>query len=153
MSSTLHHIVFCSIVQTEPTDDELVKLLRKARAYAAEHHITGLLLYYSGQFVAVLEGPADVVRPLYARILLDARHRNVLLLSNGPADCRSFSDWRMGFVAGLPAEQQARLVGYFNPESPVFLRHHTPGANPYLLTMLRDFVAMKPDESLVYRSA
>lgn len=128
------------------TDAELVALLRKARAYNRRHGITGLLLYHGGQLLGVLEGSPCAVRPLYTRIQADARHRDVLLLSDGPAHARIFLDWRMGFVAALPDEFRQPPPGYFNPERQPLLLHPAPDASPYLLNLLREFVAAKPGE-------
>ncbi len=127
-------------------DAELVALLRKARAHNQRHHITGVLLYHAGQFVAVLEGPHEAVRALYERIRRDARHRNVLLLSDGPSERRVFPDWSMGFVAALPEALRQPPAGYFNPKAPAFLRQHAPNASPYLLHLLQDFVTAQPED-------
>ncbi|WP_375417611.1 BLUF domain-containing protein [uncultured Hymenobacter sp.] len=151
MVTTLHHLVFCSTVQVELTDSELVDLLYKARAYNLRHHITGLLLYHASQFVAVLEGPAPAVRTLYERIQADARHHNVLLLSDGVAARRTFPEWHMGFVADRPEALQPLPASYFNPRNWPCLRHHAPTASPYLLNMLHEFVSTRPQEP-VYKS-
>lgn len=141
MTSTLHHLVFCSTVQVELTDSELVGLLHKARTYNLRHAITGLLLYHASQFIAVLEGPAPAVHTLYERIQADARHHNVLLLSNGSSAHRTFPGWHMGFVAERPEALLPPPAGYFDPQHESCLRQHAPGAGPHLLNMLHEFMA------------
>lgn len=140
MLTTLHHLVFCSEVQVELTDQELLTLLRKSRTYNLRQGITGMLLYQAGQFVTVLEGPRNAIRTLFERIQMDARHRNVLLLSDGPAERPAFPDWSMGFVPTQATEVCPSPAGYFDPRCRPFLLHHAPDASPYLLNMLTDFV-------------
>lgn len=146
MLTTLHRLVFSSQIQIELSDAELVALLRKARDYNQRHRITGLLLYHAGQMLGVLEGPAAEVRLLYTRIRADARHRDVLLLSDGPARARIFADWRMGFAAGCPAEFRQPPAGYFNPQRQPLPCHPCPDASPQLLNLLREFGAARPGE-------
>lgn len=61
--------------------------------------ITSLLLYESGSFLQVLEGPACVVADLYARIEGDPRHSRVLLLDRHPIAQREFPDWDLELIA------------------------------------------------------
>jgi hypothetical protein len=57
--------------------------------------VTGLLLVHGGWFVQALEGQADAVRAVFARIAADPRHFDVTVLASGSADQRLFSDWSM----------------------------------------------------------
>lgn len=145
MPTTLHHLVFWSEVQAEPTDTELLTLLHRSQAYNQRHGITGVLLYQAGQLMTVLEGPRDAVRTLFERIQLDARHRNVLLLSDGPAVQPTFPDWTVGFAPASPEEFCPPATGYFDPQRQPLLQHHAPAASPYLLNMLEEFVAARPE--------
>ena len=87
---------------------DMVKLLFDARAFNRDHGITGLLLLHAGKFMQLLEGQQQDVQRLYRRIAEDARHRNVTVEVNAPADQRLFPDWNMGYAEapemdGLPA--------------------------------------------------
>ncbi len=98
---------------------DLVKLLFDARVFNREHHISGLLLYHSGKFMQLLEGGQQEVQQLFFhKIAEDARHRNVAIEVNAPADHRLFPEWHMGYaeapemgghpaLAGAESEQDA----------------------------------------------
>jgi hypothetical protein len=56
----------------------------------------------------MLEGEQHQIQGLYRRIAEDARHRNVVLEVNAPADRRLFPEWQMGYAEapemnGFPA--------------------------------------------------
>jgi hypothetical protein len=56
-----------------------------------------MLLHAEGSFFQVLEGQADVVEALYAKIERDARHDQVTLIIKEPLSKRHFDAWTMGF--------------------------------------------------------
>ena len=87
---------------------DMVKLLFDARTFNRDHGITGLLLHHGGQFMQLLEGGQHEVQRLYRKIAEDARHCNVAIEVNAPADHRLFPEWQMGYAEppemdGLPA--------------------------------------------------
>jgi hypothetical protein len=57
--------------------------------------LTGLLLTIQGNFIQALEGNVEAVRATYARISMDPRHRDLHIISQGPADRRLFGEWNM----------------------------------------------------------
>jgi hypothetical protein len=78
--------------------------------------ITGMLLYYSGSFLQVLEGEAANVHATYARICADPRHQNVTLLNEDAIQERDFLRWSMGYKQ-LRAEDLAQFpecTAHFN---------------------------------------
>lgn len=79
--------------------------------------ITGLLLYERGEFVQLLEGPAEAVRTLYyGTIARDARHRRPLVCWEHAKPARSFATWQMGFArGGAPAGAAAMPEGFITP--------------------------------------
>lgn len=61
-----------------------------------EHGVTGVLMTAGGLFFQILEGPAEAVDVVYARIVADPRHKDVLLLGEeAGAGERLFPDWAM----------------------------------------------------------
>lgn len=60
--------------------------------------LTGMLAQSDGHFAQVLEGRADAVAALMARIRRDARHRDVRTLLQESAERRQFAHWAMGLV-------------------------------------------------------
>ena len=75
----------------------LVELLTQCRADNAVRRVTGVLLCREHRFLQLLEGAEAVVRDLYAVIAADARHRDVVTLSEGWRPLRQFSGWSMSF--------------------------------------------------------
>jgi hypothetical protein len=81
-----------------PMDDEaLLELLETSRESNRKRDITGLLLYKDGNWLQVLEGPAEQVHDVFSRIRRDPRHHDVTVVSEDRIDARLFSDWAMGF--------------------------------------------------------
>ncbi|MDT9591963.1 BLUF domain-containing protein [Nocardioides zeae] len=91
----------------DPAD--LESLLRRSRAANEAAGLTGALLYWDGNFVQTLEGPAPAVRQTFGRISVDPRHRGVFIVLREEVEVRAFEGWSMGFrevdgdtAAGLP---------------------------------------------------
>lgn len=71
--------------------------------------LTGLLMTSGGLFYQVLEGPAEEVDAVYAAIVADDRHTDVLLLSTEEdVSQRLYPDWSMRTV-DLDAAAHVRL--------------------------------------------
>ena len=69
--------------------------------------VTGALMFNSGCFAQVLEGPRSPVEEVFERIQQDERHGEVSLLAFEPAPTRAFENWSMGFV-GASVDDAAR---------------------------------------------
>ncbi len=94
---SLHSLVYVSTATHPFSADELAALLAQSRKRNQEAGITGMLLYKDGCFIQAFEGEKDAVRGLQLRIARDPRHRNIVVLMNGPIEEREFSAWTMGF--------------------------------------------------------
>lgn len=82
-----------------PISHELVDaILVKARHHNPANGITGVLCHSEEVFVQALEGGRDQVNQLYARLLQDPRHRDVVLLCYEEIGVRRYSSWTMGKV-------------------------------------------------------
>ncbi len=77
---------------------ELDDILAVSRHNNSRDGITGLLVYFEGSFLQVLEGPGDVVELTYRRILTDPRHSGVLSFIREEVAERQFGEWDMGIV-------------------------------------------------------
>nr|WP_315266504.1 BLUF domain-containing protein [Microbacterium lemovicicum] len=88
-------------------DHDLAALLAQSRASNERLGLTGMLLYRSGRFIQILEGPEQPVRDLVARIERDPRHADMRILLEEHVPARWFSDWTMGYepiaATGEPA--------------------------------------------------
>jgi hypothetical protein len=95
----LTRLIYASAA-TGAVDPEVVQaILESARSFNLKHEITGMLCEGSGKFIQYLEGERQAVNDLYARLLADSRHKNLVLLDYAPIDERAYKDWSMGFVS------------------------------------------------------
>ena len=95
----LYNVVYCSRAAAGMDAAEVDRIVATARRCNPEHGITGLLVFGSGVFFQWLEGPRDTVTALMALIRADARHQNVVLLSEvEEVRERLFPDWDMELV-------------------------------------------------------
>jgi hypothetical protein len=97
MTSELIQCIYASAASRPFDTEELAELLEVARETNAKLGLTGMLLYAEGSFFQVLEGQAEVVDALYARIGRDQRHDQVTLIIREPIPKRYFDAWTMGF--------------------------------------------------------
>lgn len=74
---------------------ELHDILQVARSRNAADGITGTLASRWDLFAQFLEGPAQAVDAVFARILRDRRHVQVTLRHQGQAAGRLFAGWTM----------------------------------------------------------
>lgn len=95
-SSDLYHLIYISQARRPLDDADLMILQREAMARNHEVGVTGVLLYGSGKFLQLLEGPREVLAELFGRIALDMRHERTRLLHHGPIKTRSAPSWSMG---------------------------------------------------------
>ena len=73
-------------------------ILRSAQAHNSAHGITGALCQGHGVYLQVLEGGGIEVDALYARILLDKRHQNIVLRKREDIARRRYGNWAMAHV-------------------------------------------------------
>ena len=104
----LYRVLYCSRNSIPGAPDvvaeDILAILARSRHNNARDGVTGGLLYSTGCFAQVLEGPADVVEAAFERIQCDERHTDVTVLQAGPIAKRDFPDWSMGFAgAGAAA--------------------------------------------------
>ena len=64
----------------------------------AARDITGAMFFHNNRFLQALEGKADPINELYAKIKRDPRHKNISTLFEGEIPSRSFSEWSMKCV-------------------------------------------------------
>ncbi|MBS9719193.1 BLUF domain-containing protein [Tianweitania sp. BSSL-BM11] len=81
--------------------DEILSLSQRNNAQA---DVTGALLFNTGCFGQVLEGPRRAVEATFERIQRDPRHSDVTLLAFETTDARAFPNWSMAYVGAKPAQ-------------------------------------------------
>ncbi len=74
--------------------------------------ITGFLVTGDGRFLQLLEGPSKAVNKTFTRISNDARHMNIVVISDTISDGRLFHDWSMAVAeaSALPAFLDAGIA-------------------------------------------
>jgi hypothetical protein len=99
----LFSLVYVSRAVAPFSRDDLLGLLRQARAHNEAARLTGILLYRDQTFVQLLEGQRHRVEALYDSIRRDHRHTGVTTVITRDQLDRQFPDWSMGF-SNLDAE-------------------------------------------------
>jgi len=130
----LIHLVYASAATHPFTAEQLEALLEQSRGANARVGLTGMLLYAEGSFFQVLEGEAQSVDAVAARIQRDQRHTNMIVIIREPIAYRAFGEWSMGF-SRVSSSEIADLVGwndFFDQGS--CLERMSPGRAQKLLT-------------------
>jgi hypothetical protein len=101
-SADLSQLVYVSsnCISAESLDQEIDVILNTARQHNKNNNITGALLFNTGHFAQVLEGPEAAVENIFERIQGDERHENCIVLSCESIQNRSFSEWSMAYEGG-----------------------------------------------------
>ncbi len=102
----LVELLYCSVsVPSQLTHVDLDHILASARRRNVAEKITGLLLYYRGVFVQILEGEKESVFNIYEKFIgTDPRHTALNKVHQNTISHRSFSEWSMGFVGAAEIE-------------------------------------------------
>jgi Sensors of blue-light using FAD len=86
-------------------------ILESSRKNNVKQGITGVLLSTGNVFVQVLEGGREEVSKLYNQIVVDTRHKDVVLLVYEEITERRFEGWSMGQV-NLETINPAMMLKY-----------------------------------------
>ncbi|MBL4678841.1 MAG: BLUF domain-containing protein [Mucilaginibacter sp.] len=108
-------IVYISAAVNLLTDEDLKELLVQSQAGNQKFNVTGLLLYYKGVFMQLIEGGEDDIRQLFENIENDPRHTAVIKLAEEKIEERSFGDWAMAFKT-ISDEEFSKIEAYVQPE-------------------------------------
>ena len=100
--SDVHRLVYTSRNLIPGTEDEQVaivsQILETSQRNNGKVGVTGALLFNSGSFAQVLEGPRAAVEATFERIQRDPRHSDVSVLQCEPVESRGFPTWSMAFI-------------------------------------------------------
>lgn len=139
MSNEVYRTLYCSrnMVLGEPAARaaDIQQILQVARANNSQQGVTGALLFNAGYFAQVLEGPRSGVERIFEKIQRDMRHGDVIVLENGYADTRDFSEWSMAYV--YPQSEQAVTETAVSLDRALSNPAQSAGA---VLKLLRDLV-------------
>lgn len=101
-------IAYISTEARRLSRSDVQEILRVSRMKNTVRRISGVLLYYDGLFLQVLEGEEAQLQELMAVLRTDRRHGEIRVLLDETTTERHFPDWSMAFVdvADLPAEDR-----------------------------------------------
>lgn len=97
----MRRLVYKSRAKPGITRTEVVALAERAALENTLRSVTGLLLCDGITFCQVLEGEAESVGTLMAKITADPRHSDVMIMSDQAIAERRFSEWSMALVDNL----------------------------------------------------
>lgn len=95
LDSKISRVLYTSIARSVPTDSELDQLIQTSIANNHRDGLTGMLAYWNLHFVQCLEGDANKIEALLARLAKDSRHCEIAVRSWLEVEARCFSDWSM----------------------------------------------------------
>jgi hypothetical protein len=144
---SLHRLVYMSTAVGVLRADELDKVYLRAKANNVAQNITGLLLFYEGTFLQLLEGPAAGISSLVQKLRRDKRHANLIILESSPIEARTFPDSPMQYVPArnlTVGEKQAfsDLRAAVNVR-PAMVGAPAPGADNGLSAFLASFAQVR----------
>ena len=99
-------IVYASQASESLTEADVLEILRNSQLRNNQLKISGLLLFKERQFLQFIEGPADEVQALYARIAQDPRHHTLRVLSETTGDRLLMPTWAMAYTS--PTHESAK---------------------------------------------
>ncbi len=115
----MKQLLYVSHSHRELSENELLEILQQARTNNIANNISGILLYHKNYFIQLLEGEAEDIDELYAKISKDARHQKINLIGRYDTPKRSFPEWSMGFKE-LSSQDIARVEGF----NDIFIRQN-----------------------------
>ena len=68
-----------------------------------------MLVFDHQNFLQAIEGKREPVNQLFAKLMRDTRHANIVLLSYGEIESRQFAQWSMGYAANVSANKALLL--------------------------------------------
>ncbi len=110
MEQALFRILYCSRNLVGNTGGQQIEsinqILETSRHNNSRKEVTGALLYSSGYFAQVLEGPKASIEQVFERIQHDGRHGEVTVLECSDIRLRDFPEWSMARVQPVTDTQE-----------------------------------------------
>ena len=105
----MKRLKYVSRVSNGLDHEDIEDLVAQAERNNLKKDITGILMSAGGLFFQVIEGPDDAIDELYAKLMDDPRHGDVLVIGfeTGVKE-RIFPDWSLGKL-DLDKEADLRL--------------------------------------------
>ena len=136
----MYYLIYSSKESESTTELELKQIMEQSEKNNKRQNITGLLIYFHGTFIQMLEGTEKDVLETFGRIENDPRHELIIKLFSGETDKRHFPNWKMALQV-VDEETFKKVESYESlSEGDLFLQHMTD--DNMGLKMLRYFYEM-----------
>jgi hypothetical protein len=137
----MYYLIYSSTASDDMNESVLKEILSEAERCNKLQNITGLLVYFDGSFIQMLEGKEEDVIETFERIKGDPRHVQIIKLFSGDVDKRHFLSWKMSLEV-LDKAAFSNIEAYESlDEGDQFLQHLDD--EHIGLKMLRYFYEMK----------
>jgi len=105
-SEALEEMLYCSVAVPQlQTKYDLDRILAAAHLRNQDAGITGMLLYYRGEFVQILEGSKQSINNTFENHIGKATgHTAINMVCQNTILNRSFGEWTMGFIGSEEIE-------------------------------------------------
>jgi hypothetical protein len=113
-------VIYVSTAPRKLRQGELEAILVQSRRNNERDGVTGMLIYADGSFIQAVEGPAESIDTLLARLHHDERHRDILVIARYPVAQRQFPDWSMGFRSMERPRADELAAAFSDLRSPIF---------------------------------
>lgn len=134
----MYQIIYLSTAVGPMNDVALSNLLAHSRDKNKALGITGLLLYFEGNFMQLLEGTKRDIKSLYNEIRADERHKNIVTVVEEEVADRLFPEWHMAFKSTSMGEIR-KMPAYKDITESQFLYNIKDNNDNYSLMILQMF--------------
>lgn len=109
----LRRIFYVSRADASLDEAAVKNIVQRSQRANRQRDVTGVLAHSGQYFAQVLEGTADNLAEVTAKIRNDKRHAEVTVLSDESILTRDYANWSMGFLydMSLSDEIEAALSG------------------------------------------
>lgn len=97
----LETVVYISSASPDVTDADIEEILAACRRHNTAASVTGVLYYWDGSFIQVLEGETAQLDDILKKIKRDDRHRGIIEMYRGQIESRAFGEWAMAYPQGV----------------------------------------------------
>lgn len=110
MPGHLYSMLYHSELANSASPSCVPEIIKTARAFNANHGVTGILVFDGHRFLQHLEGQQQILQDLILRIAKDPRHTNFRLQYAGiNSSERQYRNWSMAYA---PIEDEVLLTNF-----------------------------------------
>lgn len=129
---SLTRLIYASTISDTFTVDDIKPIMESAKKNNPDAGLTGLLYFNRRYFLQCIEGSRTEINRTYNKILLDNRHKDLMILSYQEIVERQFANWQMGYLPESDLTQNAYIHFSHNSE---FDPYSMSGESAYLLIL------------------